>query len=42
MISQAQCIDFNCFKDLKINYLTVHISSGLYALKKVKEVSGQK
>ena len=27
-------------KDLKINYLTVHISSGLYALKKVKEVSG--
>ena len=27
-------------KDLKINYLTVHISSGLYALKKVKEASG--
>ena len=27
-------------KDLKINYLTVHISSGLMALKAVKKVSG--
>ena len=27
-------------KDLKINYLTVHISSGLTALKEVKRVSG--
>ena len=27
-------------KDLKINYLTVHISSGLLALKAVKKVSG--
>ena len=27
-------------KDLKINYLTVHISSGLTALKAVKKVSG--
>lgn len=29
-------------KDLKINYLTVHISSGLAALKAVKKVSGAK
>ena len=28
-------------KDLKINYLTVHISSGLKALKKLKKVSGK-
>ena len=28
-------------KDLKINYLTVHISSGLEALKEVKKVSGK-
>jgi orotidine-5'-phosphate decarboxylase len=28
-------------KDLKINYLTVHISSGLAALKAVKKISGQ-
>ena len=28
-------------KDLKINYLTVHISSGLTALKAVKKVSGK-
>ena len=27
-------------KDLKINYLTVHISSGLNALKAVKKISG--
>ena len=27
-------------KDLKINYLTVHISSGLSALKEVKKISG--
>ena len=28
-------------KDLKINYLTVHISSGLKALKQVKKISGR-
>ena len=28
-------------KDLRINYLTVHISSGLKALKEVKKVSGK-
>ena len=28
-------------KDLKINYLTIHISSGLTALKAVKKVSGK-
>ena len=28
-------------KDLKINYLTVHISSGLKALKAVKKISGK-
>ena len=28
-------------KDLKINYLTVHISAGLSALKAVKKVSGK-
>ena len=28
-------------KDLKINYLTVHISSGIAALKSVKKVSGK-
>ena len=28
-------------KDLKIDYLTVHISSGLKALKEVKKVSGK-
>ena len=31
----------NALKDLKINYLTVHISSGLKALKTVKKVSGR-
>ena len=31
----------NTLKDLKINYLTVHISSGLKALKTVKKVSGR-
>ncbi len=30
----------NALKDLKINYLTIHISSGLTALKAVKKVSG--
>ncbi len=30
----------NALKDLKINYLTVHISSGIAALKAVKKVSG--
>ena len=29
-------------KDLKINYLTVHISSGLAALKAVKKVAGSR
>ena len=28
-------------KDIKINYLTIHISSGLKALKAVKKVSGK-
>ena len=28
-------------KDLKINYLTIHISSGLKALKAAKKVSGK-
>ena len=28
-------------KDLKINYLTIHINSGLDALKAVKKVSGK-
>ena len=32
----------NLLKDLKFNYLTVHISSGLSALKGVKKVSGRK
>ena len=31
----------NAIKDLKINYLTIHISSGLDALKAVKKVSGK-
>ena len=31
----------NALKDLKIDYLTVHISSGLKALKEVKKVSGK-
>ena len=31
----------NALKDLNINYLTVHISSGLNALKSVKKVSGK-
>ena len=31
----------NALKDLNINYLTVHISSGLKALKEVKKVSGK-
>tara|TARA_B100001029_G_C14911431_1_gene366749 strand:- start:15 stop:686 length:672 start_codon:yes stop_codon:yes gene_type:complete len=32
---------FNAMKDLKINYLTVHISSGLQALRTVKKISGK-
>ena len=32
---------FKAMKDLKINYLTVHISSGLQALKTVKKISGK-
>ena len=31
---------FKALKDIKINYLTVHISSGLAALKAVKKISG--
>jgi len=31
----------NSLKDLKINYLTVHIGSGLEALRSVKKVSGK-
>ena len=31
----------NSLKDLKINYLTVHISAGLKALKEVKKVAGK-
>ena len=31
----------NAIKDLKVNYLTIHISSGLDALKAVKKVSGK-
>ena len=31
----------NALKDLRINYLTVHISSGLEALRAVKKVSGK-
>ena len=30
----------NAIKDLKINYLTIHISSGLEALKAIKQISG--
>ena len=33
-------ISASMLKDLKINYLTVHISSGLTALKAVKKISG--
>ena len=36
MLSTVQVV-----KDLKINYLTVHISSGLDALKAVKKVAGK-
>ena len=31
----------SAIKDLKINYLTIHISSGLEALKATKKVSGK-
>ena len=31
----------NAIKDLKIDYLTVHISSGLEALKAIKKISGR-
>lgn len=31
----------NAIKDLKVNYLTIHINSGLDALKAVKKVSGK-
>ena len=32
---------FLALKDLRINYLTVHISSGLKALKNIKKISGK-
>ena len=36
------CISaIKAIKDLKVNYLTIHISSGLEALKAVKKVSGK-
>ena len=31
----------NAIKDLKVNYLTIHISSGLDALRSVKKISGK-
>ena len=39
-IVQTMVSTVKALKDLKINYLTVHISSGLAALKAVKKVSG--
>ncbi len=39
-IVQTMISTVKALKDLKINYLTVHISSGLAALKAVKKVSG--
>tara|TARA_Y100001970_G_scaffold106248_1_gene133163 strand:+ start:6160 stop:6816 length:657 start_codon:yes stop_codon:yes gene_type:complete len=39
-IVQTMLSTVRALKDLKINYLTVHISSGLAALKAVKKVSG--
>ena len=36
----TMCAAVKALKDLKINYLTVHISSGLTALKAVKKISG--
>ena len=35
------CINNQAIKDLKIDYLTIHISSGLKALKAAKKVSGK-
>ena len=34
-------LQLKAIKDLKINYLTIHISSGLEALKAAKKVSGK-
>ena len=31
----------NAIKDLKINYLTIHVSSGIEALKACKKISGK-
>ena len=39
-IVQTMLSTVRALKDLKINYLTVHISSGFAALKAVKKVSG--
>ena len=39
-IVQTMLSAVKALKDLKINYLTVHISSGLAALKAVKKISG--
>ena len=39
---QNTCVStIRAMKDLKINYLTIHISSGLQALKATKKVSGK-
>jgi orotidine-5'-phosphate decarboxylase len=40
-IPNTEISALKALKDLKINYLTVHISSGLRALKAVKKVSGK-
>ena len=32
---------FKALKDLKMHYLTIHISSGIKALKAVKNISGR-
>ena len=36
------CICSKIYKDLNFNYITIHISSGLEALKAVKKVSKSK
>ena len=42
MISQIHVFLFiKAIKDLKINYLTIHISSGLKALSSAKKISGR-
>ena len=40
-IPRTKLSTVNALKDLNINYLTVHISSGLKSLKSVKKVSGK-